>query len=131
MQYTTNKPYDSVLILQSSGLRYRLQSDHLFKDIRYPQITGVKIKKDYHRLYFGFFLVPLMILGQFFTIQEQGLNWINGANLLFWIVFGGMYLFLKPTFTIAVQKGPLTAEVFMTHNYTLVKQIKKEIETYL
>lgn len=131
MQYTANKPADAVLIVLPDGLRYRLQADHLFKDIRYPQITGVKIKKDRYRYYFSYFLVPLMILGQFFTIQEQGLNWINGLNLLVWVVLGGVYLFTKPTFTVAVQKGPLTAEVFMTHDHKMVKQIKKEIETYL
>ena len=131
MQYTTNKPYDSVLIVQSSGLRYRLQPDHLFKEIRYSQITGVKIKKDYHRSYFGFILAPLMIIGQFLALQEQGLNWINGLNLLVWIVLEGICLFMKPTFTVAVQKGPLTAEVFMTHNHKFVKRIKKEIESHL
>lgn len=47
MQYTANKPYNSVLIIQPSGLRYRLQEDHVFKEIRYTQVTGVKIKKDF------------------------------------------------------------------------------------
>ena len=131
MQYTANKPYNSVLIIQPSGLRYRLQEDHIFKEIRYTQLTGIKIKKDYARLYFGYFLAPLIIFGQFFIIQEQGLNWVNGLNLLVWFVFFGMHFLFKLTFTIAVQKGPLTAEVFMTHNYKMVKQIKKEIESHL
>lgn len=112
-------------------MRYRLQEDHVFNEIRYTQVTGVKIKKDYARLYFGYFLAPLMIFGQFFIIQEQGLNWINGLNLLVWFVLGGLYLFAKPTFIIAVHKYPLTAEVFMTHNCKMVKQIKKEIESHL
>ena len=47
MQYTSNKPYNSILIIQPSGLRYRLQEDHIFKEIRYTQVTGVKIKKDF------------------------------------------------------------------------------------
>ena len=131
MQYTVNKPSDAVLIVQPHGLRYRLQSDHLFKEIRYSQITGVKIKKDYNRLFFGLFLAPLMIVGQFLALQEQGLNWITGSNLLVWIVLEGICLFMKPTFTVAVQKGPLTAEVFMAHNHKMVKRIKKEIESHL
>ena len=112
-------------------MHYRLQEDHIFKEIRYTQVTGFKIKKDYTRLYFRYFLAPLMIFGLFFIVQELDLNWINGLNLLVWFVFFGVHFLLKLTFTIAVQKGPLTAKVFMTHNYKMVKQIKKEIESHL
>lgn len=45
MQYTANKPYNSVLIIQPSGLRYRLQEDHIFKEIRYAQVTGLSLRK--------------------------------------------------------------------------------------
>ena len=47
MQYTVNKPYNSVLIIQPTLLRYRLKEDHIFKEIRYAQVTGVKVKKDF------------------------------------------------------------------------------------
>ena len=58
MQYTAKTPHDSVLILQADGLRYRYQEDHVFKDIRYGQITEVKIKRNLFQFYFGLFLTP-------------------------------------------------------------------------
>ena len=58
MQYTAKTPHDSVLILQADGLRYRYQEDHVFKDIRYGQITEVKIKRNLFQFYF-WFISPL------------------------------------------------------------------------
>ncbi len=46
MQYTANKPHNAVLIIQGSGIRYRLNEDHIFKDIRFAQITAIKLKAD-------------------------------------------------------------------------------------
>ena len=40
MQYTANKTYNSVLIIYPSGLRYRFQEDHVFKEIRFAQVMG-------------------------------------------------------------------------------------------
>ena len=91
MQYTAKKPYTSVLLIKPDGLRCRLQEDHLFKDIRYAQVTKVKVKKDYFRLYFRFLLSPFMIMGQIFIIRDEGLNVIYGINLLFWCCFLGFY----------------------------------------
>ena len=58
MQYTAKTPHDSVLILQADGLRYRYQEDHVFKDIRYGQITEVKIKKKSFPILFWFISNP-------------------------------------------------------------------------
>ena len=62
MQYTVNKPYNSVLIIQPSGLRYRLQEDHVFKETRNTQVTGVKIKKDFFLFLMGYIIAPLQLL---------------------------------------------------------------------
>lgn len=131
MQYTAKKPYTSVLLIKPDGLRCRLQEDHLFKDIRYAQVTKVKVKKDYFRLYFRFLLSPFMIMGQIFIIRDEGLNVIYGINLLFWCCFLGFYFLVKPTYIITIDKGPLTAEVFSTHKLKEAKQIKKDIEAHL
>ena len=131
MQYTANKPYNSVLIIHPSGLRYRLQEDHIFKEIRFAQVTGVKLKKDHIRFYFGYILAPLMIIGHLFIIQEQGLNFINGLNLIFWCAVLGLNFFYKQAYTVAILKGPLTAEVYMTEKLVEARKIKKEIESHL
>lgn len=112
MQYTANKPYNSVLIIQPSGLRYRLQEDHIFKEIRYAQVTGVKLKKDHFRFYFVYIIAPLIIIGYFFIIQEQGLNLINGLNLIFWCCVLGLHFFYKQVYTLSIDKGPLTADIY-------------------
>ncbi len=131
MQYTANKPYNSVLIIQPSGLRYRLQEDHIFKEIRYAQVTGVKLKKDHFRFYFVYIIAPLMIIGYFFIIQEQGLNLINGLNLIFWCCVLGLHFFYKQVYTLSIDKGPLTADIYMTEKLAEGRKIKKEIESHL
>lgn len=131
MQYTAKKPFNSVLIIQPTGLRYRLQEDHVFKEIRYAQVTGVKLKKDHFRFYFGYIIAPLMITGHFFIIQEQGLNYINGINLIFCGAVLGLHFFFKQVYTISIDKGPLTAEVYMTEKLVEGRKIKKEIESHL
>lgn len=131
MQYTANKPYNSVLIIHPYGLRYRLQEDHIFKEIRYVQVTGVKLKKDHFRFYFGYILAPLMITGHFFIIQEQGLNFFNGLNLIFWCAVLGLHFFYKQAYTVAIVKGPITAEVYITKKLKEAYKIKKEIESHL
>ena len=62
MQYTAKKPFNSVLIVRPDGMRYRFQEDHVFKDIRYAQVTKVKVKSDLYRKYFLFLLAPFMII---------------------------------------------------------------------
>ena len=131
MQYTAKKPFNSVLIIQPTGLRYRLQEDHVFKEIRYAQVTGVKLKKDHFRFYFGYIIAPLMITGYFFIIQEQGVNFINGLNLILWCCVLGLHFFFKQGYTISIDKGPLTAEVYMTEKLVEARKIKKEIESHL
>jgi len=55
MQYTANKPHNAVLIIHDSGIRYRLKEDHIFKDIRFAQITAIKLKSDLKLLHIFFF----------------------------------------------------------------------------
>lgn len=81
MQYTANKPYNSVLIIQPSGLRYRLQEDHVFKEIRYTQVTGVRIKKDFFLM--GYIIAPLQLLFFIYLGYDRGLSWPNGIELIF------------------------------------------------
>lgn len=131
MQYTANKPYNSVLIIQPSGLRYRLHDDHVFKEIRYAQVTGVKIKKDLFRLYFIYLLLPLALIGQLFLIQEEGLSFINGLNFFFWCIALGLYFFNKQAYTLTILKGSLAAEVYLTYELKEARKIKKEIESRL
>ena len=131
MQYTANKPYNSVLIIQPSGMRYRFQDDHVFKEIRYAQVTGVKLKKDIFRLYIGYLLAPISLIGQFFIILEQGLNFINGLNLIFWCTVLGLHFFYKQAYTVTILKGPLAAEVYRTEKLKQALKIKKEIESHL
>ena len=78
MQYTAKTPHNSVLILQPEGLRYRFQEDHLFKDIRYSQITGVKVKRNLFIHYINFFIPPFVFITQLYSIFTDGLNWSNG-----------------------------------------------------
>lgn len=52
MQYTAKKPFNSVVILKEGEFRYRFQEDHIFKDIRYNQVTKVKVHTDLFRWYF-------------------------------------------------------------------------------
>ena len=131
MQYTANKPYNSVLIIQPSGLRYRLHYDHVFKEIRYAQVTGVKIKKDLFRLYFIYLLLPLALIGQLFLIQEEGLSFINGLNFFFWCIALGLYFLNKQAYTLTILKGSLAAEVYLTYELKEARKIKKEIESRL
>lgn len=131
MQYTSKKPYHSSLIVRPDGLSYRFQLDHVFKEIRYAQITRVNVKKDYFRRYFGFFLSPLMIMGQFFIIHDEGLNVINGINLLWWCCVLGFLFFYKQVYIISIDKGPLTAEIYMEEKLVEAPKIKKEIESHL
>ena len=82
MQYTAKPPHNSVLILQPEGLRYRFQEDHVFKDIRYSQITGVKVKKNLFIHYINLFIPPFVFITQLYSIFTDGLNWSNGLNAI-------------------------------------------------
>ena len=130
MQYTTNKPCKSVLIVQPSRLRYRLQSDHLFKEILYAQITKVKIIKDNFRIFIGAY-IPLITLGQWENIFSGEWNWFTVAYLLLILFFNACFFYFQPIYTLAIEKGPLTAEVFLTHQLAEAEAIKKAIEGYL
>ena len=130
MQYTANKPADAVLIIQPDGLRYRLKADHLFKNIRYAQITKVKIIKDKLRLFLAIY-IPLLVLGQWENIRSFNWDWFTITYFILILLYSVYFFFTKPVYTLAIEKGPLTAEVFMTHNHKIVRQIKKEIESHL
>ena len=131
MQYTANKPYNSVLIIQPSGLRYRLQEDHVFKEIRYTQVTGVKIKKDFFLLLMGYIIAPLQLLFFIYLSYDQGLSWPIGIELIFWGGYLCSYFFIPINFTVVIKRGSLASDVFMTPRLSQAKAIKKEIESHL
>ena len=130
MQYTAKLPHNSVLILQPEGLRYRFQEDHVFKDIRYSQITGVKVKRNLIKYYFVFLLGPFMLLSQFYMMYSEGFNEINIFNAIVWFILMLMNALMKNIHLVNVKKGPLTAEVYGTHDAKEAKAIKRAIEIH-
>ena len=129
MQYTANKPHNAVLIIQDSGIRYRLKEDHIFKDIRFAQITAIKLKAD--SSFLRFFLDIIGILSNSAVMYFVGYSTIILLNLVFWIFLGVTNLWQKRNYTVEVHKGPLVAEVFISNNKNEALQIKKEIESHL
>jgi len=129
MQYTANKPHNAVLIIQDSGIRYRLKEDHIFKDIRFAQITAIKLKAD--SSFLRFFLDIVGILSNSAVMYFVGYSTIVLLNLVFWIFLGVTNLWQKRNYTVEVHKGPLVAEVFISNNKNEALQIKKEIESHL
>lgn len=131
MQYTAKKPYNSVLIVREEGLRYRLQEDHLFKDIRYNQITGVTIKRDLFLFFCAYVLAPLQWLFYVVLFIDSGFELLYGIQLVFWTGF--LLSFLKIPFnsSLVINKGSLAIEVVKTAKLRQLKQIKKEIESHL
>ena len=129
MQYTANKPHNAVLIIQDSGIRYRLKEDHIFKDIRFAQITAIKLKAD--SSFLRFFLDIIGILSNSAVMYFVGYSTIILLNLVFWIFLGVTNLWQKRNYTVEVHKGPLVAEVFISNNKKEALQIKKEIESHL
>ena len=111
MQYTAKKPFNSVVILKEGELRYRFQEDHIFKDIRYNQITKVKVHTDLFRRYFTFLLPLFMIISLLVVGFTEGFDWIIILNELVWLLLMGVYLRSKKVYTVQIKKGPLTAEV--------------------
>lgn len=130
MQYTSKKPFHSVLIIKPSGLCYRLQEDHQFKEIRYAQVTKVKVKKDPSANFFRIYFV-LFVSQSIMHYYEHGLNLFLAANLILIACMVAYQILGKQIFTFAIEKGPLTAEVFSTHQLAEAKKIKKEIESHL
>ena len=130
MQYTANKPHNAVLIIQDSGIRYRLKEDHIFKDIRFAQITAIKLKAD-SNLFPRFFLDIIGIVSNSAIIYFVGYSTIVLLNLVFWIFLGVTNLWQKRNYTVEVHKGPLVAKVFISNNKNEALQIKKEIESHL
>ena len=130
MQYTANKPHNAVLIIQDSGIRYRLKEDHIFKDIRFAQITVIKLKAD-SNLFPRFFLDIIGIVSNSAIIYFVGYSTIVLLNLVFWIFLGVTNLWQKRNYTVEVHKGPLVAKVFISNNKNEALQIKKEIESHL
>ena len=129
MQYTAKKPFNSVLIIRPDGMRYRFQEDHLFKDIRYAQVTKVVVKTDRYRN-FIFIAAPFLVLGNLHFMYADGFHWSNISNALAWIIMLGVYLSMKKVYFVHVIKGPLTAEVFATHQRKEAYAIKKAIESH-
>ncbi|MDA9245097.1 hypothetical protein N9P98_00425 [Flavobacteriaceae bacterium] len=128
MQYTANKPFSAVLIVQDDGIRYRFQEDHIFKDIRFAQVTAIKLRPEYS-FFNQFILIPISILSYSAILYLDGYSNIIMLILLFWGVLGGISFFQKQNYIVEVHKGPLVAEVFITRNKKEAKQIKKEIES--
>ena len=112
MQYTAKTPHNSILILQPEGLRYRFQEDHVFKDIRYSQITGVKVKRNLFKYYFAFLLAPFMLLSQFYIMYSEGFNEVNIFNVIIWFILMLSNALTKNIHVVNIEKGPLTAEVY-------------------
>lgn len=129
MQYTAKKPFNSVLIIRPDGMRYRFQEDHLFKEIRYAQVTKVVVKTDRYRN-FIFIAAPFLVLGNLQLMYADGFQWSNISNALVWIVIFGVNLSMKKVYFVHVIKGPLTAEVFATHQRKEAYAIKKAIESH-
>ena len=130
MQYTSKKPHHSSLIVRPDGLRYRFQLDHVFKEIRYAQVKGIKIKSDGLRIYF-MLIAPLLITGHVYSLLKEGLSVINGLNLSFWILVFLIAIFVKKSYTLIIQKAGLEAEVYITNDKKEARRIKKEIESHL
>ena len=130
MQYTAKKPFNSVVILKEGELRYRFQEDHIFKDIRYNQITKVKVHSDLFRQYFAYFLAPFMVISQLGVGFAVGFDWIVILNVLVWLLLIGVYLRSKKVYTVQIKKGPLTAEVYATHQLKEAKMIQQAIESH-
>ena len=127
MQYTAKKPLNSVLILQPDTFRYRYEEDQIFKEIRYEQVTNIKVKSDQYRN-FIFILAPFLIIGDLYHIYDEGFNWINFSNALVWFTMLCVNLGMKKVYFVRVIKGPLTAEVFATHSHKEANSIKTAIE---
>ena len=130
MQYTAKKPFNSVVILKEGELRYRFQEDHIFKYIRYNQITKVKVHTDLFRRYFAYLLAPFMVISQMGVGFAVGFDWIVLLNVLVWLLLMGVYLSRKKVYTVQIKKGPLTAEVYATHQLKEAKMIQKAIESH-
>ena len=131
MQYTANKPHNGVLIIQAAGLRYRLQEDHVFKEIRYAQVREVKIKYDFFLFLIGRVFAPLQLLFFIFLSIFHALTWPIGIELIFWFGYLFVTFFIPLKYTVVVHKGPIVAEVFITEKKREAQRIKKEIESHL
>ncbi len=131
MQYTAKKPFNSVLIIQPSGLRYRLQEDHVFKEIRYMQVRGVQIKRDFYLLFFAYVVAPLQLLFLIYLSLYEGLTWPYGIELIFWGGYLIAHFFIPHNFKVVINKESLLSEIFITAKLRQAKKIKKEIESHL
>ena len=129
MQYTAKKPFNSVLILHPDGLRYRFQEDHVYKDIRFAQVTKVKVKRDYFLFFMFYILGPVQALSVMYLIYFEDLSWIHIAELIFWIGYFFSFFLFPIRYHVEVNKGPLTAEVFATHSRKEAYAIKAAIES--
>ncbi len=125
------KPYNSVLIVREEGLRYRLQEDHFFKDIRYNQITGITIKSDLVVLFCGYILGSIQLLFFVYLSFFQGLDMFYGIELVFWTGYLLFFVLIPFNHSLLIHKGSLGIEVYKTSQLRQVKQIKKEIESHL
>jgi len=130
MQYTAKKPFNSVVILKEGEFRYRFQEDHVFKDIRYNQITKVKVHTDLFRRYFAYLLAPFMVISQLGVGFAVGFDWIVLLNVLVWLLLMVVYLRSKKVYTVQIIKGPLTADIYATHQLKEAKMIQHAIESH-
>ena len=126
MQYTAKKTFNSVLIIRPDGMRYRFQEDHLFKDIRYAQVTKVVVKTDRYRK-FHFYCCPFLVLGNLHLMYADGFHWSNISNALALDYMFGVYLSMKKVYFVHViddYRG------FATHQRKEAYAIKKAIESH-
>ena len=131
MQYTANKPYNSILIIQPSGLRYAFRRIMFLKEISLYSSDRGKNQKRFFLFLMGYIIAPLQLLFFIYLSYDQGLSWPNGIELIFWGGYLCSYFFIPINFTVVIKKGSLSSDVFMTPRLSQAKAIKKEIESHL
>ena len=104
MQYTSKKTFPSVLIIKPSGLRYRLQEDHHFKEIRYAQATKVKVKKDPYVISFWIYL-PFLFFSQLGQYHDRGFDLFQVTNLILIACIVSYLILGQQIFTVAIEKN--------------------------
>ena len=60
----------------------------------------------------------------------MGFDWIVLLNVLVWLLLMIVYLRSKKLYTVQIIKGPLTADIYATHQLKEAKMIQKAIESH-
>ena len=85
---------------------------------------------DLFRQYFTYLLAPFMVISQLGVGFVEGFGWSTILNLLVWLLPMCVYLRSKKVYTVQIKKGPLTAEVYATHQLKEAKMIQQVIESH-